>query len=394
MQWNAPQGIPTLDASGFSAWRLPSAEARMSADAKAPKFKRCKITREQLLMLIQSFDAEPFPNFDKRQLIAQKLDMTPRSVQIWFQNRRQRLLKPKEGRGGAADADGDAPDASEAGDLGDGAEDDGAVHGEGSTSTGGSSATQLPRVDSFNMRPPQSQRSNGSFTLTWNTPTGPPVGPKAGDRPVPLVAPPAAPTPAPAAPAPAPAAPAPQHSIGNFMSNLGHVFQQQQPPSHPPAPAPSLPPSMQPAQGLLPTPSPHPASALNPPERMVEDMLHELPAMDSWSAPAPIQQERREPPSLAATHSSLSTISNSSSASFRSSRTNSLNGGSPTPGQEKLTNLVSRLGGLLMGNTCAGTELVAGSLPHALATLPQAVAAGHVSPEAATLLLVLLYEKN
>jgi len=24
MQWNAPQGIPTLDASGFSAWRLPS----------------------------------------------------------------------------------------------------------------------------------------------------------------------------------------------------------------------------------------------------------------------------------------------------------------------------------------------------------------------------------
>lgn len=42
-------------------------------------------------MLIKSFEEEPLPNFDQRQAMAKQLGMTPRSVQIWFQNRRQRL---------------------------------------------------------------------------------------------------------------------------------------------------------------------------------------------------------------------------------------------------------------------------------------------------------------
>ena len=41
-------------------------------------------------MLINSFEEEPLPNFDQRQSLAKLLGMTPRSVQIWFQNRRQR----------------------------------------------------------------------------------------------------------------------------------------------------------------------------------------------------------------------------------------------------------------------------------------------------------------
>jgi len=59
-----------------------------------PKFKRCKITRPQLNILMQHFEDDPLPSFEKRQSIATRLGMTPRSVQIWFQNRRQRLLKP------------------------------------------------------------------------------------------------------------------------------------------------------------------------------------------------------------------------------------------------------------------------------------------------------------
>ena len=63
--------------------------------AEQPKPKRCKISREQLAVLIKSFEEEPLPNFDQRQALAKMLGMTPRSVQIWFQNRRQRLLKPQ-----------------------------------------------------------------------------------------------------------------------------------------------------------------------------------------------------------------------------------------------------------------------------------------------------------
>lgn len=63
-------------------------------DSKIPKFKRCKISRPQLLVLMQYFEDDPLPSFDKRQALAGQLGMSPRSVQIWFQNRRQRLLKP------------------------------------------------------------------------------------------------------------------------------------------------------------------------------------------------------------------------------------------------------------------------------------------------------------
>eukprot|EP00965_Chrysotila_dentata_P208976 6185009-Pleurochrysis_carterae.AAC.4 len=47
---------------------------------------------------------DPLPSFEKRQTIATRLGMTPRSVQIWFQNRRQRLLKPlRQGDSGELD---------------------------------------------------------------------------------------------------------------------------------------------------------------------------------------------------------------------------------------------------------------------------------------------------
>ena len=82
-----------------------SAETQLAAGVDSPhadgadgrRSKRCKISREQLMVLIKSFEDEPLPNFDQRQTLAQVLGMTPRSVQIWFQNRRQRLkpMQPK-----------------------------------------------------------------------------------------------------------------------------------------------------------------------------------------------------------------------------------------------------------------------------------------------------------
>jgi len=91
----APSSPSNSWSSGETA-PLPSESAGgEEADSRRPK--RCKITREQLSVLISSFDDEPLPNFDQRQALAKLLGMTPRSVQIWFQNRRQRLkpMQPK-----------------------------------------------------------------------------------------------------------------------------------------------------------------------------------------------------------------------------------------------------------------------------------------------------------
>jgi len=93
-------GPPQAPASPSHSWSSTSTEplplqSDSLGDAASPSAenrpKRCKISHEQLSVLIKSFDEEPLPNFDQRQSLAKLLGMTPRSVQIWFQNRRQRL---------------------------------------------------------------------------------------------------------------------------------------------------------------------------------------------------------------------------------------------------------------------------------------------------------------
>ena len=52
--------------------------------------KRSKITPQQAATLMRFFEVQPLPDNDERMALAAKLDLTPRSVQVWFQNRRQR----------------------------------------------------------------------------------------------------------------------------------------------------------------------------------------------------------------------------------------------------------------------------------------------------------------
>jgi len=89
----APPASPSNSWSSAETLPAPSQEQLGGADEpSAPaRPKRCKISREQLDVLVKSFEEEPLPNFDQRQAMAKHLGMTPRSVQIWFQNRRQRL---------------------------------------------------------------------------------------------------------------------------------------------------------------------------------------------------------------------------------------------------------------------------------------------------------------
>lgn len=60
---------------------------------------RRRTSRAQLKVLERSFEENPKPNATVRRILAQQLDMTPRGVQIWFQNRRAKakLQKRKSG---------------------------------------------------------------------------------------------------------------------------------------------------------------------------------------------------------------------------------------------------------------------------------------------------------
>lgn len=56
---------------------------------RSVKPKRKRATADQIHRLNQVFDKTFFPTSDQRILLAQELGMTPRTVQIWFQNKRQ-----------------------------------------------------------------------------------------------------------------------------------------------------------------------------------------------------------------------------------------------------------------------------------------------------------------
>jgi Homeodomain len=49
--------------------------------------KRQRATPEQLQVLEEAFGVNPSPNAKMREMIADSIKMTERSVQIWFQNR-------------------------------------------------------------------------------------------------------------------------------------------------------------------------------------------------------------------------------------------------------------------------------------------------------------------
>ncbi|KAL1923157.1 uncharacterized protein VTP21DRAFT_9533 [Calcarisporiella thermophila] len=61
--------------------------------------RRQRPSKSQLRVLEKSFLENPKPSSAARRILAEELDMTPRRVQIWFQNRRANIKKMREGRG-------------------------------------------------------------------------------------------------------------------------------------------------------------------------------------------------------------------------------------------------------------------------------------------------------
>ncbi|KAJ3196678.1 hypothetical protein HK101_008132 [Irineochytrium annulatum] len=76
-----------------------AANADPAAGPGTVKPKRKRASPHQVRVLQSVFDATAFPSTEHRQRLAHELGMTPRAVQIWFQNKRQGLKVKKEAGG-------------------------------------------------------------------------------------------------------------------------------------------------------------------------------------------------------------------------------------------------------------------------------------------------------
>ena len=67
-----------------------------SAASQAGIVPRWHIDANALAVLETFFGVEMFPNVEARKQLGQDLQVSPRQIQVWFQNRRQRERKRKE----------------------------------------------------------------------------------------------------------------------------------------------------------------------------------------------------------------------------------------------------------------------------------------------------------
>lgn len=79
----SPIGLRTL------AFAATMVEPHFDTACSKVKPKRKRATPGQVAILKMFYARNPFPDTDCRHFLAERLGMTPRSVQIWFQNQRQ-----------------------------------------------------------------------------------------------------------------------------------------------------------------------------------------------------------------------------------------------------------------------------------------------------------------
>merc|ERR1719238_1105728 len=63
------------------------------------KMSRWQIGNGSLSVLEQVYTLDPFPGLDARRELAKQLNVSPRQVQVWFQNKRQRERKISRAKG-------------------------------------------------------------------------------------------------------------------------------------------------------------------------------------------------------------------------------------------------------------------------------------------------------
>ena len=82
---STPSPTASNAASSTSASRRPPRKSTLTQQQKNQKRQRA--TQDQLVTLEMEFNKNPTPTATVRERIAEDINMTERSVQIWFQNR-------------------------------------------------------------------------------------------------------------------------------------------------------------------------------------------------------------------------------------------------------------------------------------------------------------------
>ncbi|EON69593.1 hypothetical protein W97_08853 [Coniosporium apollinis CBS 100218] len=86
---STPSPAPSAGTTHSSASRRPPRKSTLTQQQKNQKRQRA--TQDQLVTLEMEFSKNPTPTAVVREKIAQDINMTERSVQIWFQNRRAKI---------------------------------------------------------------------------------------------------------------------------------------------------------------------------------------------------------------------------------------------------------------------------------------------------------------
>ncbi|KAJ9637799.1 hypothetical protein H2199_007293 [Coniosporium tulheliwenetii] len=86
---STPSPAPSAGTTHSSASRRPPRKSTLTQQQKNQKRQRA--TQDQLVTLEMEFSKNPTPTAVVREKIAQEINMTERSVQIWFQNRRAKI---------------------------------------------------------------------------------------------------------------------------------------------------------------------------------------------------------------------------------------------------------------------------------------------------------------
>jgi hypothetical protein len=86
--WRSPK-IDDLDAEGNDGYFSSHNRPHHHQHYHQVKAKRKRASSAQLSALREVYEQTSFPSSETRKILARRLGMTPRSVQIWFQNQRQ-----------------------------------------------------------------------------------------------------------------------------------------------------------------------------------------------------------------------------------------------------------------------------------------------------------------